>query len=289
MITGVIITVGIGFNWIVKEHLKAADGMKRKSEAMVKAVSTYNTLIYSILAGRATRGAIVFTGPEDLLGVKSIPLNNDGVAVGDDIEIKVQDINGMISLNGDFTALQRLLRNAGTGEGQSAIILDSCRDWISRGNLSRINGAKDAYYKAEGKPYTARNYPMQYMEEFSFVRGMDSDLYKKIAPHVTLLPSTGFNPNTASDEVLMAYLNINKDAVRVLRTYMSQTPVDSNSVLLKTVGSTIGGEGEGIDSSPSLEITINAGKPEPVYSLKAGIDTRWNLTYPYSVVYWGKG
>ncbi len=60
MITGVIITVGIGFNWIVKEHLKAADGMKRKSEAMVKAVSAFDTFIYSILAGRDDGGTDCF-------------------------------------------------------------------------------------------------------------------------------------------------------------------------------------------------------------------------------------
>lgn len=292
LMTGVIITVGIGFNWIVKEHLRAADGMKRKSEAMVKAVSTYNTLIYSILAGKAAPGEVVFTTSEDLLGVKSIPLNNDGVAVGDDIEIKVQDSNGMISLVGsNLTALQRLLRNAGPDENKSAIIIDSYLDWVSRGNLSHLNGAKDAYYKAEGKPYTARNYPMQYKEEFVFVRGMDSELYKKISPYVTLLPNTGFNPNTASEEVLMACLNISRDDARRLKTFMSQTPVYSNSTLMKIVQRTIGGEGEGTDfvPSPFMTITINAGKPVPVYSLKAGIDTRWNPTYPYAVVYWEKG
>jgi general secretion pathway protein K len=266
--------------------------MKRKSEAMVKAVSAYNTLIYSILAGKAGGGEIVFSTPEDLLGVKSVPLNNDGVAVGDDVEIKVQDSNGMIPLDGfNLAVFQRLLRNAGSGEGQSAIIIDSLLDWVNKGSLSRINGAKDAYYKAEGKPYTARNYSMQYKEEFSFVRGMDRDLYKKIARYVTLLPSAGFNPNTASIEVLMAYLNISRDSAQTLKTFMTATPVKSNATLMKIVQSAIGGGGEGNDFSPSpfMEITINVGKPEPVYSIKAGINTIWNPTYPYSVIYWEKG
>jgi len=292
MITGVVITVGIGFNWIVKEHLKAADGMKRKSEAMVKAVSAYDTLIYGILAGKPAPKEIVLNTAEDLLGVKSIPLNGDGISVGGDIELKVQDSNGMISLGGyNIAALQRLLRNAGAGEGGTAIIIDSYLDWIGKGNLSRINGAKQAYYTAEGKPYTARTYPMQYKEEFSFVRGMDSELYKKISPCLTLLPTTGFNPNTASDDVLMAYLNISRDSARRLQTFISQTPVSSNSTLLNIVNNSIGGEGEGMDFFPSkfLEITIKAGKPEPVYSLKVGIDTRSNPTYPYSVIYWQNG
>ncbi|MBF0557304.1 MAG: general secretion pathway protein GspK [Nitrospirae bacterium] len=292
LMTGVIITVGIGFNWLVKEHLRAADGMKRKSEAMIKAASTFNTLMYSILAGRVAPGEIVFNTSEDLLGVKSIPLDNNGVSIGEDIEIKVQDSNGMISLVGsNLTALQRLLHNVTPEENKGAIIIDSYLDWTSRGNLSRLNGAKDAFYKAEGKPYTSRNYPMQYKYEFAFVRGMDGELYKKIAPYVTLLPNSGFNPNTASEEVLMAHLDISRDSAQRLKMAMSETPVSSNPALMKIVQRTIGGEGEGIDFAPSpfLEITIDVGKPVPVYSIKAGVDTRWNATYPYAVIYWGKG
>jgi len=51
----------------------------------------------------------------------------------------------------------------------------------------------------------------------------------------------------------------------------------------------ISAEGNNFFPSDFWDITINVGKPEPVYSLKAGIDKRVNPTYPYSVVYWGKG
>ncbi len=290
LITGVIITVGIGFNWIVKEHLIAAEGMKHKSEAMLKAVSTYNTFMYSILSGTIDPREVVITTAEGLPGVKSIPLDNSPVTVYDDVEIKVQDSNGMISLaSPDLIALQRLLQNASPDADKSAIIVDSYLDWINQGNLVSINGAKGAYYKAEGKPYTARNHPMQYKEEFSFVRGMDQELYKKISPYVTLLPNSGFNPNTAADAVLAAYMGINKDAVHNLRTYMSQASISSNTTLFNIVRKTIGGEGVAFLPSQFWDITINVGKPEPVYSLKAGIDIRWNATYPYSVIYWEKG
>lgn len=290
LITGVIITVGIGFNWIVKEHLKAADGMKRKTEAMLTAVSTYDTLMYSILSGVTMPDRVVFTTAEDLLGTKSIPLNNEAVSAGSDAEIRIQDSNGMISLAGpNLAALQRLLHDANPDEDKSAVIIDSYLDWVSNSNQARINGAKDAYYRAGGKPYTSPNSPMQYKEEFSFVRGMDPELYKKISPYVTMLPTTGFNPNTASETVLKAYLGIDQDAVGSLEAYMAKSPVDSSSTLFNIVRRTVGGEG--IDFFPSTfwEITINVGKPEPVYSLRAGVDTRWNATYPYSVIYWGRG
>ncbi len=290
LITGVIITVGIGFNWLVKEHLKAAEGLKRKSEAMVKAVSTYNTLMYSILAGSVGQNEVVFANGGDLLGVESIPLNNDGVIVHGDVEIKIQDSNGMISLaNPNIPALQNLLRNASPGEDKSPIIIDSYLDWVGIGNVARTNGAKEAYYKAEGKSYSARKYSIQYKEEFALLRGMDPALYKKIAPYLTLLPNSGFNPNTAGEAVLTAYLGLAQDSGLVLKDQISQTPVTSNPMLFKSVQKEITEPGKNFYPSDFWDITIKVGKPEPVYSLKAGIDKRVNTTYPFSVVYWEKG
>src|SRR5208283_2382968 len=86
LVTGVIITVGIGFNWLVKEHLKAAEGMRRKSEAMVRAFSAYNALVYSILAGHTDPREIIFSTAEDPLGIKGIPLDNGPVVVDGDVE-----------------------------------------------------------------------------------------------------------------------------------------------------------------------------------------------------------
>ena len=292
LVTGVIITVGIGFNWLVKEHLKAAEGMRRKSEAMVRAFSAYNALVYSILAGNTDPREIVFSTAEDPLGIKGIPLDNGPVVVDGDVELRVQDSNGMISLVGpELDALKRLLHNASPDEDKSAVIVDSYLDWISKGNSTHANGAGDAYYASEGKPYTTRHYPVQYKKEFALLKGIDSELYKKISPYVTLLPNMGFNPNTASDEVLMAYLNIDNVAVQKLRASMSNAPISSNVTLMNTVQRSIslGDMGVNFFPSPFLEITINVGKPVPVYSLKTGIDTRWNLTYPYSVIYWENG
>ena len=76
LISAVIITVGIGFNWLVQEHVRAAEALKNKTENMLEANSTYETLMYSVLAGTVTqRGVLLYKGV-DLLGVASIPLNS---------------------------------------------------------------------------------------------------------------------------------------------------------------------------------------------------------------------
>jgi len=52
------------------------------------------------------------------------------------------------------------------------------------------------------------------MEELTLIRGVDADLYKRIYTFLTILPNTGFNPNTASDSVLKAFLSIDDSKVR---------------------------------------------------------------------------
>ena len=86
-----IITVGIGFNWIVREHLRAAEGLKNKAEALVRARSVYDTLIYSMLSGNITPNEMFFTAVGNLLGINGILLNNTATALKPDVEVRIQD------------------------------------------------------------------------------------------------------------------------------------------------------------------------------------------------------
>jgi general secretion pathway protein K len=147
------------------------------------------------------------------------------------------------------------------------------------------------YYHVEGKPYGPRHYPLQYKEEFAFIRGMDDDLYKKVTPSITLLPNIGFNPNTAGDDVLMAYLDINKDTLETLKAYLAKQPITSNVELFTVTGRTVqeGLGGNNFYPSRAYEITISVGRPEPVYTIRAGVEMRLSAKQPYSVLYWQQG
>jgi general secretion pathway protein K len=105
---------------------------------------------------------------------------------------------------------------------------------------------------------------------------------------LTLLPSTGFNPNTASDEVLMAYLDINEESLKVLKDYMSQKPLISDMELFALTGRRITTAGDGMYffPSPFIEVTVSAGRPRSLYTIRAGLDTRQNMSFPYGVLYW---
>ena len=288
LMAAVIVTVGIGFNWLVKEHMKASEGLKNKAEAILKARSAYDTIVYLILNGRVSQREIVTAIGSEISELKTLPLDGLKVPLSDDLYVQAQDSNGMLSLiTMNTAAMDRLIRKVRGSDNASGII-DSYLDWIDPDNFSRINGAEEFYYKGQGLPYTPRNYAIQYKDEVAFIKGMNKELYSKIELYLTMLPSTGFNPNTASDEVLMAYLNINEDSLKNLKDYMSKKNVTSDTELFAITGRRIASDVEGVYffPSPFIEITVSAGRPRSIYTIRAGLDTRQNMLSPYNILYW---
>lgn len=287
LIAGVIVTVGLGFNWLVKEHLKAADGLKNKTEAIIKARSACDTVIYQILSGRMTQKEILFTGGREFSELKALPLDNRKVSFGDDVYIQAQDSNGMLSLTMiNEAAMRRLIKKLGE-LGTTVDPVDSLLDWIDADDFSRMNGAEAFYYQGEGLPYKPRNYPLQYKEEVAMIKGMDRKLYEKIQPYVTLLPATGFNPNTAGDTLLASYLDINEETLKALRDYLAVKPISSDMQLFPLTGRRLVNE-EGIYYYPSyyMDITVSVGQPRSFYTIRAGLLMMPNSTMPYSALYW---
>jgi general secretion pathway protein K len=284
----VILTVSIGFNWLVREYIKSAQAFQQKTEAMLKARSVYDTLIYFMLNGNFTAKEIILPQIEGLPEIKSIPLDGSEVSFLEDLAVKVQDSNGMLSVTSINTLpLKRLLTYFGVDPQNADIFIDSLLDWIDQDDFTRINGAEKQWYSSQGFNYEPRNYQIQYKEELKLIRGLSPEIYSKIEPYITILPATGFNPNTASDPVLISYLDIGNDTLNVLKEYMQTKPVTSDSELYSLTGRRIVQE-EGLYFFPSsfLEITVQAGKPKPFYTIKAGIDLRENIYYPYSIIYW---
>ncbi|MFZ4439710.1 MAG: general secretion pathway protein GspK [Syntrophales bacterium] len=285
---GVIMTVGLGFNWLVKEHIKAAEGLKNKVEAILKARSAYDTLIYLILNGRILQKDIELLGVQDLTTVKRIPLNGADINLGEDVYAGVQESHGLLSLtNRNITATARLIGRLGKVENP-AISVESIQDWVDPDDFSRTNGAEKFYYQGRQMPYQPRNYAIQYKEEIALVRGIDREIYRKIEPYLTILPASGFNPNTAGDEVLRAVLDINDESLNKLKDYMSKTPLSSSAGLFFLTGRQLNPSMEDMDFKASrfMEIKVKVGAPKNLYTIKAGLNFIPTPNVPYSVVYW---
>jgi general secretion pathway protein K len=287
MIAGVIITVGMGFNWLVKEHIKNSEGLRNKTEAILKARSTYDSVIYLILNGQITQKEVLFIGGQEFLKLEKLPLNNQKVLAGDDVYIQAQDSNGRLSLTSvQEAAMSRMIKRAGHLENAASPV-DSLLDWITPGELSRPNGAKSFYYQSRSFPYKSRNYAMQYKEELTMIKGIDQGLYEKMQPDLTLLPATGFNPNTANDDVLMAYLDLSEENLKALRDFMARKPLSSDAELFALTGRRLVHD-EGVFYYPSLfiDVTVSVGQPRSFYTIRGGLNVRQTLTSPYSIMYW---
>ena len=69
---------------------------------------------------------------------------------------------------------------------------------------------------------------------------------------------------------------------------MSKMAVMSDNELFALTGRVISNSGDGVYffPAPFVEMTINAGYPRSIYTIKAGLDLRQNIRSPYGVLYW---
>ncbi|MBF0459165.1 MAG: general secretion pathway protein GspK [Nitrospirae bacterium] len=289
-LAAIIIIVGIAFNWLVKEHVKTAEALKEKAEAMTTAISVFDTLLFAVLTGTLASNRIIVSD-SSLLGFDNIPMNNRPLKVRDDITVNVQDTNGKIpvyhGVGIEFARLVKLVDN----ESNTAVITDSINDWVDSDDIVRPSGAEADYYRGIGMPYTPRNFQMQYLEELLLIRGMSWELYKKIKPYITIFPGTsGFNPATASPVALAASMDISEESRKVLSGYIEKGIDIPDELFYNLTGKRIHGlEYDLFQPSRYLEITVAYGYLKNLYTINAGIGLYPTASAPYAVYYWKEG
>ena len=126
----------------------------------------------------------------------------DGVPVS----VEIRDESAKIDIN---TAQDQLIRGlllvSGLPDDEANRVLDAMLDWRDPDDLKRANGAEEPDYKAAGLPYKPANGPFQAIEELQLVLGMRPELYRRIAPYITVYSrSPSVNPQLATREVLLA-------------------------------------------------------------------------------------
>lgn len=295
----VILTIAVGFNWIVKEHLKTGLSLKEKMEGFVEANSHFQLLLFTLLPGQVTAKEIIPYRGRDYLGVERLPLNGEwvslykedmGVGVRRPVKVALQDTNGLISLvNFSPQVFSNLLKILEVSEERRKVIVDSLLDWIDRDNLVRLNGAEAEYYRREGKGYGARNYALQYLEELRLIRGMDEALLQRMRPYITLLPNISFNPNTAKREVIQAYLGLEDERIMEnLMEYLKREVLHNEFHLFQLTGKLIDfPEGALFYPSGYYVGKILVGTEErPLYSIETGFSLRHKIYTPYEIFYW---
>jgi general secretion pathway protein K len=164
--------------------------------------------------------------------------------------VKVEDEKGKIPLNklveGNAVnenvrgLLVRLLSlpEFELDEKQAGEIVDAIIDWIDENDDVTGSGAESAYYAAQGLPYTAKNGPLDCIEELLMIRGVESELYAGtrdkpgLVQYVTIYGTGAMNLNTAPKLVLRALSeNITAEIADKMDAYRKAHGNDLSSVL----------------------------------------------------------
>ena len=137
------------------------------------------------------------------------------------IHYSIRDENGKININ---TASRDVLSKALAANGLSLgsdrdTIVDSILDWIDKDDRHRVNGAESDYYRGLSPAFSAKNGPLDSLEELLRVRGVTPELFygseeynseessdaenaPGLARIFTVQRVSQFNPNTAEQAVL---------------------------------------------------------------------------------------
>jgi general secretion pathway protein K len=127
------------------------------------------------------------------------------------LRVSIHDESGKIDLNTTSDELLKsLFVSLGLSDAASVTLLDAVLDWRDADNLKRLHGAEDDDYRAAGKNYVPPNGPFETVDELQRVLGMTPELYRKLAPVLTVYSrQQGVNTAVAPREVLLALPGIN--------------------------------------------------------------------------------
>lgn len=92
--------------------------------------------------------------------------------------VRLVDEGGKINISRvSEDTLRRVFTNLGIDDTKRNVLVDSIMDWRDADDLHRTNGAENDYYASLSPAYTAKNGPLDSVEELLWIKGMTADLF----------------------------------------------------------------------------------------------------------------
>ena len=107
---------------------------------------------------------------------------------GASVELRIVDEQGKVDLNlADAPLLSALMQATGSEKRDADDIAAAILDWRDPDPLTQPGGgAEDPDYEAAELPYGAKDAPFEDVSELRQVLGVDSDLFTRVVPHLTV-------------------------------------------------------------------------------------------------------
>ena len=209
----------------------------------------------------------------------------DGVTV----RVSVLDESGKIDLNtAPEGLLQGLFKSVDLNDQAASALAAAVLDWRSPGNLKRLNGAKEEDYRAAGKNYGPPNAPFETIDELQRVLGMTPELYRKIAPALTIYSrQPGVNTSVAPREVLLAIPGANPAMIEQFLLQRQEAIANGQPVPPFAVA---GAFSSGSAASPAYLVRSEVRMPDATVFVRQAIGrVTPDPKRPVQVLAWGEG
>jgi general secretion pathway protein K len=176
--------------------------LKLRADAEQDFLSSRSEALYWLSSSRATQDGFGWSG-------QLLRVDGRGYAASGKSTLHVQDLRGLLSLNKPKREMwTRFLAYCGATTSQTDALLDALEDYVEKGELKRLNGAKSLEYSMAGleKP---RGAPLLAEPEIWKVFGWKNIQHswdeKHCSEDVTVAGDSRFNPGTATSATLFAY------------------------------------------------------------------------------------
>lgn len=171
--------------------------------------------------------------------VDVLPIEGGGIS-GQVIDLQGRfNINNLAAANPE-QAMEQFVRLIATVSDTDPVtartLAQATRDWLDPDiRPTRPNGAEDNYYLGLSPGYRTANQRMASPSELRAVRGMNAQLYRALAPHITALPEpTAINVNTATPAILASLAEqLDLSAAKTLIEKRKEQPWESPQAFLQ--------------------------------------------------------
>lgn len=157
------------------------------------------------------------------------------------VTVSITDEESKININtmdkgGDKmrTILKNFLNQFELKDGLEGVIPKTIADFIDDNDVElEFDSAENSYYEGLEEHYSAKNRPLDSLQELRMIKGMDGALFNKVNRFLTVNSDGWLNINTASKEVLLSlfkeYIGSN-DLVNDIITKRAEKPFEDSEI-----------------------------------------------------------
>lgn len=205
----------MSMNHQARQHTKLAQAVQKYTQAAMALQSAEAQILFNLLSHEPFELAQGVLSEAPGWNFYGVPFKYDS------LDVVIQDTSGLLNTSKpDPRILDQLITRVTGSAGLGTKIYAALNDWQDKDDLPRRDGAEQQDYEL----IAVRNWPLQYSEEWLFIKGMTPEVYRELAPLMSLF-TQGVNVNQQPETLWRLYLEENQvSELSRLRTQGKLTP-----------------------------------------------------------------